>query len=554
MEIGLREWLVIGGVILIGLIILDGWRRMNGNRNRLRMDIDPAAAELPEEPVRSSNPELPNGGARLVGEDPLFAEMNYEQTQHAVDPLVAVHTADADILFDHHEPLQERIEPELGNELEPSPIDQISNHSQSDDQNHRVADDYRPTERLASATARDPFIDDDCGEIVSPMRVVTGESSASAERQPVGPAAAKEQHDATLDSRFSHRPFVEQITERRVSERHADSTRAQSADAPIEPLFPTLDGFEESSGERQDQLSPARAYSKPSPEAESDRGVSVSPTEVGQGDEEFEPFISPAVMLKDAPCDDTEPASEQGAYLSAATDDHTEVDLDKPIPLFLDDDEKAGHQEVQPSFFVEETDASGHEFNDELKKTPVNQTPVSSSNIQNSADKVPEPVPETEDLFIERPVLEKAPDPESVLAITVLAGESLPIPGATLLPLVNACGMRFGDMNIFHRFEDGIEAGAVQFSMASAINPGTFDLNSMDQMTTCGLTFFMSMEEPRDVMNAFECMLATAETVAKHMGAELLDENRSVLRPQTKEHYRQRIRDFGMRNLSRRVH
>jgi FtsZ-interacting cell division protein ZipA len=66
------------------------------------------------------------------------------------------------------------------------------------------------------------------------------------------------------------------------------------------------------------------------------------------------------------------------------------------------------------------------------------------------------------------------------------------------------------------------------------------------------VTFFMSMDEPQDVMNAFECMLATAETVARHLDGDLLDENHSVLRPQTQEHYRQRIRDFEMHNRSRR--
>jgi FtsZ-interacting cell division protein ZipA len=53
-------------------------------------------------------------------------------------------------------------------------------------------------------------------------------------------------------------------------------------------------------------------------------------------------------------------------------------------------------------------------------------------------------------------------------------------------------------------------------------------------------------------MDAFECMLATAETVAKNLGGEMLDEDRSVMRNQTAEHYRQRVRDFEMKNLKKR--
>ncbi len=63
----------------------------------------------------------------------------------------------------------------------------------------------------------------------------------------------------------------------------------------------------------------------------------------------------------------------------------------------------------------------------------------------------------------------------------------------------------------------------------------------------------MSMGEPQDTKNAFEYMLATAETVAKHLGGDLLDENRSVMRPQTKAHYRERIREFEMHNRAPRA-
>jgi FtsZ-interacting cell division protein ZipA len=74
MDIGLREWLIIGGVILILLIIFDGWRRMQSGRNRLKLNIDKNFVDVPVED-ESFNPELPGGGARRVGldDDPLFS-------------------------------------------------------------------------------------------------------------------------------------------------------------------------------------------------------------------------------------------------------------------------------------------------------------------------------------------------------------------------------------------------------------------------------------------------------------------------------------------------
>jgi FtsZ-interacting cell division protein ZipA len=90
--------------------------------------------------------------------------------------------------------------------------------------------------------------------------------------------------------------------------------------------------------------------------------------------------------------------------------------------------------------------------------------------------------------------------------------------------------------------------------MTNAVAPGTFDPEHLEQLQTPAVSFFMSMSEPDDPMNAYECMLATAETLAKHLDGDLLDEDRSVMRPQTKEHYRERIREFEMHNRTRRVH
>lgn len=145
--------------------------------------------------------------------------------------------------------------------------------------------------------------------------------------------------------------------------------------------------------------------------------------------------------------------------------------------------------------------------------------------------------------------LQKVPEADKVLVISVVTRSEEVFNGRNLLQIVLACGMRFGEMQIFNRYEDGFDQGAIQFSMTNAMEPGVFDIDRMDELQTRGVTFFMSMEEPRDVMNAYECMLGTAEAVAKNLGGELLDENRSSMRTQTKEHYRERIRHFEMRKL-----
>ncbi|MFT5708806.1 MAG: cell division protein ZipA, partial [Oceanospirillaceae bacterium] len=151
-----------------------------------------------------------------------------------------------------------------------------------------------------------------------------------------------------------------------------------------------------------------------------------------------------------------------------------------------------------------------------------------------------------------RKVIANVEDPNAVLIVTVVAKDQY-LNGAVLRHVVEACGMEFGDMKVFHRFEDGADQGAVQFSMANAINPGTFNIDDMDDTATPGVSFFMSMDEPIDPKKAFECMIATAETVATHLNGDLLDDDRSVIRPQTKEHYRERVRIHEMNKLRRRA-
>lgn len=569
MDIGLREWLVIGGVILIGLIILDGWRRMNGNRNRLRMDIDPNVADLPEEPVRTHNPELPNGGARLVGEDPLFAELEQERTsQNDLDHV------ESDPLFDSPDIQPDgRIEPAFGNGI----------NDYAEDERHVFREVHEEPEQpeVEHQAADNAEFD----ELLGPARVVSVTSEQQPPTEAYEPEVAEvpvpeslEAVSAYMDGALSDlKPGVEPMRF------EADTHPEQDP----EPLFPTLDGYDEPERDREPKANVVAETDMP--DLSLDEGIISKPRIVEirpEPAEEHEPmaYVQPEAEsfavpelpaqkpkpLFNRPADDIpepeftpEPVSVNEApdvsvkplAAAASSEPEPELDLDKPITLLLDDNEPETEAAQAPSLFADDP------ILPETEEPPVVSAAKPKHAVKPAtrkkavvADEPAEPVPETKDLFAERPSLEKTPSPESVLAITVLAAEDLPIPGVKLLPLVSACGMRFGDMEIFHRFEDGFEEGAVQFSMANAIKPGTFDIDNMDEVETRGLTFFMSMEEPRDVMNAFECMLATAETVAKHMGAELLDENRSVLRPQTKEHYRQRIRDFGMRNLARRAH
>lgn len=138
---------------------------------------------------------------------------------------------------------------------------------------------------------------------------------------------------------------------------------------------------------------------------------------------------------------------------------------------------------------------------------------------------------------------------EEVIVMNVFARDDKGFNGAELMRVILACGMRYGDMDIFHRTENK-NGGAVQFSMANLVKPGTFDLDKMDEFYTPGVSFFLSLPGPKNSMKAFDYMHETAQCVVKNLDGELKDEIHSAMTSQTIEHSRQKIRDYERRQLS----
>lgn len=138
-----------------------------------------------------------------------------------------------------------------------------------------------------------------------------------------------------------------------------------------------------------------------------------------------------------------------------------------------------------------------------------------------------------------------------VFMLNVVARSPQGFRGHDILHILLACDLRFGDMNFFHRHEFEAGRGAIQFSVANMMQPGVFDIDNMADMSTPGLVFFLTLPGPDDMMKAYDYMLETAQAVARNLGADVLDESRSVLTRQTMEHSRQKIRELERRMLTK---
>lgn len=446
MDISLREWLIIGGVLVVVLILIDGWRRVNANRNRLRLEIDSRLSDLNEGDEPHVNPELPNGGAR-----------------------------------------RRRVQEPVPEQENPSPAATIPRGG-------------------AGPIRKEPVFSGNLNNVAPPAE-----------------------------------------------------TAVQPELREMDPLFDDIPA--NTGSERDSSTSPRKPAAK---KTEPEPAAIAADQELLQAVEKGE--VEGTSL-------DAETAADERASREAGM----ELDFEQPIPILFDQVSSPDSEQGEDTLAAykrslkQTKEKKAASRRDPLQGLTATDTPARSETSRPGRDEpaVDNSTPETRlsesrgDTSIDAPLkatdkprlgLRNLPDPEHVLVITVVGRNNQLLPGPALHKIVTACGMEWGEMSLYHRSESDEPGAAVQFSMANAVAPGTFDPENLESLETPGVSFFMSMSEPNDPMTAYECMLATAETLARHLDGDLLDENRSVMRPQTKEHYRERIREFLMHNRTRPIH
>jgi cell division protein ZipA len=131
---------------------------------------------------------------------------------------------------------------------------------------------------------------------------------------------------------------------------------------------------------------------------------------------------------------------------------------------------------------------------------------------------------------------------QDVLAMHLMANKGEMINGQMLLDAVLAVGFRFGGRKIFDRHLNEQGSGDVLFSLANVANPGTFDLNTIADIQTPGVSLFMQLDGLADPVTAFDIMVDTVDRLVAQLHLHVLDETRSSMTKQTIDHYRQRAR------------
>jgi cell division protein ZipA len=138
-------------------------------------------------------------------------------------------------------------------------------------------------------------------------------------------------------------------------------------------------------------------------------------------------------------------------------------------------------------------------------------------------------------------------EPE-VIILSVVMPANQQIFGAALLPSLLTLGLKYGDMNIFHRHEDNAGNGKVTFSLANIMNPGSFDLDNIESFATRGVSLFMTLPNAGESLSVFAQMLNAAKQLAQEFNAQVIDDKRNVMTKQTEQHYIGKIREYDRKS------
>ena len=148
----------------------------------------------------------------------------------------------------------------------------------------------------------------------------------------------------------------------------------------------------------------------------------------------------------------------------------------------------------------------------------------------------------------ERPQATLSSDEQrKIISIRLLPRTGQLLAGKQLAQGLRAAGLQYGKFDIFHRI-DPLRPSHALFSVASLVEPGSFDLNRVEKSEYPGISFFIVLPGPGDMLAAFDEMLSAARSLAQSLGANLFDERGSTLSLQRARYMREELVQFQHQN------
>jgi cell division protein ZipA len=134
---------------------------------------------------------------------------------------------------------------------------------------------------------------------------------------------------------------------------------------------------------------------------------------------------------------------------------------------------------------------------------------------------------------------------EHIISLNVYPNPRKALSGDKTLKVLLKYGLRFGEMNCFHRYETPEEESQLMFSVLRITDegPAGFDLETLSVEQVQGLAFFLALPHP-NVQKGYDSMVSIAGLIARETDGTVYDENNLEFTPQLKEHWRHKAIDY----------
>ena len=213
----------------------------------------------------------------------------------------------------------------------------------------------------------------------------------------------------------------------------------------------------------------------------------------------------------------------------------------------------------------EQQRADDSEFSEAAEQMHIEQEPDAFSSLMSATDSLMPVIDTAEepsfnnnspilDQHLSEPVDEAQNSPlinaKDNINITILPHQYRDRPhavirGRDLLALIDKYGLRYGAMNMFHRYEQKDGTGMLWFSMMGITDNGIapFDPHSVATNTYNGVVVFLSLPHPQ-ALRSFDSMMSIAYMMASDLDAIMLDEENQPITPEYKQQLRNQVRDY----------
>ncbi|MDE4454574.1 cell division protein ZipA C-terminal FtsZ-binding domain-containing protein [Psychrobacter sp. DAB_AL62B] len=264
------------------------------------------------------------------------------------------------------------------------------------------------------------------------------------------------------------------------------------------------------------------------------------------------------------------------SYLNAVVEEepltqpHTNIDAQltaahNPINGNVNNDNNHVNNEDYARWQDEQQYADNTEFAEAAQQMHIEQEPDAFSSLMSATDSLMPSIDTAEepsfndnspilDQHLSEPVddVQNAPliNAKDNINITILPHQyrdrpAAVIRGRDLLALIDKYGLRYGAMNMFHRYEQKDGTGMLWFSMMGITDSGIapFDPHSVATNSYNGVVVFLSLPHPQ-ALRSFDSMMSVAYMMASDLDAIMLDEENEPITPEYKQQLRNQVRDY----------